>query len=325
VTSPSRGHWAGVEYHGRLLADLHRMDAYERAIRALVRPGDVVLDLGAGTGVLAMLAARRGAARVHAVESTPVAALARELVRDNGLEAQVRVHEADVVTLAPLEPVDLIVSDFLGRFLVDDEMLDAVAASRAWLRPGGRFCPGAVELILAPAGNFLLDTVDAFRFPIYGLDFSAGLARALRRPYGGDLLPASLLAAPQRFARYEPAREASPALSARLDFALSGTGELRALAGWFRAELAPGVTLCTEPGIQSHWGQMLFPLPPAAVQPGDRLSVSMAFEPLEAAEASEPLWRWSGRLERAGATVVAFDLADDTRFVSAGTAERGPP
>src|SRR5438552_5763121 len=100
------------------------MEAFERAIRRLVQPGDVVLDLGCGTGILAMLAARRGA-RVHAVESTRVAALALELAAQNGLADRITVHRADAVTLPPVEPVDLVVSDFLGGFLVDDNMLPA--------------------------------------------------------------------------------------------------------------------------------------------------------------------------------------------------------
>ncbi len=81
------------------------MDAYQRALRALVRPGDVVLDLGAGTGILSMLAARLGAARVHAVEAMPIARLASALVEQNGLGRQISVHQVDVTAMAPIEPV----------------------------------------------------------------------------------------------------------------------------------------------------------------------------------------------------------------------------
>jgi predicted RNA methylase len=127
------GHDASLDYHRRMLVDVVRMDAYDRAIRKLVRPGDVVLDVGAGTGILAMLAARAGAARVHAVESMPVAEIARELVASNGLGERVIVHRADLVTMDPVERVDLVVSDFLGPFLTDDAMLPAVAAAGRWL------------------------------------------------------------------------------------------------------------------------------------------------------------------------------------------------
>src|SRR5262245_56005551 len=114
------GQLAPLSYHARMLADLHRMDAYERAIRRLVRPGDVVLDVGCGTGILAMLAARRGA-RVHAVEAQPVAHVAQKLVTHNRLD--VHVYHADICEMEPVEPVDLVVSDYLGVFLVDDQML----------------------------------------------------------------------------------------------------------------------------------------------------------------------------------------------------------
>src|SRR5438128_170589 len=116
------GHFGPLSYHARLVGDPHRVDAYDRAIRRLVRPGDVVLDLGAGTGLLSMLAARRGA-RVHAIESTAVVDLAEELIARNGLRDRITLHRADARSLEPVEPVDLVISDFLGSFLVDDNML----------------------------------------------------------------------------------------------------------------------------------------------------------------------------------------------------------
>src|SRR5687767_7106476 len=73
-------------YHRSMLADAPRNDFYARAIRETVRPGDVVLDIGTGSGLLAMLAAQAGAARVVACEANPaLAATAREIVKRNGL------------------------------------------------------------------------------------------------------------------------------------------------------------------------------------------------------------------------------------------------
>jgi SAM-dependent methyltransferase len=296
-----RGHQAPLDYHRRLLEDPHRVEAFERALRARVRPGDVVLDAGAGTGILAMLAARLGAARVHAVESMPVARLARDLVRDNRLEDVVIVHEADLVTLPPIEPVDLVVGDFLGAFLVDDAMLDAVDAAARWLRPGGGFIPDRVRLRLAPAGGFGFPAIDFASGSIHGVSLRALKAHVFGN-YRADLRPELLLAPAALFAEYRPAE---PCLFDRqLGFTIERGGRLRGLAGWFEADLAPSVTLSTAPGIETHWGQSLFAVPTLAVEPGDVVSAHLRL-------AAGPEWEWWVSVRRGDR--VLLEAACDSR------------
>ena len=272
-------------------------------MRALVRPGMVVLDAGAGTGVLAMLAARRGA-RVHAVESMPVAELARELCSANGLADRITIHRADLCALAPVEPVDLVIGDWLGCFLVDDRMLPAVAAAGRWLRPGGRFAPARVGLQLAPVGNLTISSLDVFASPFYGLDLSAAVAWGTRSCYLASLGPDTLLAAPVAYHDFVPPGPPSP-FDRTLRFILGRAGCLRALAGWFVADLAPGVTLSTAPGIDTHWGQHLFTLPEVAVAAGDSVTVRLWLDE------AEDLWRWQGEVVRRGHPALAFDLCSD--------------
>jgi SAM-dependent methyltransferase len=276
------GHKAPLSYHARLLGDLHRMDAYERAIRRLVRPGDVVLDVGCGTGILAMLAARRGA-RVHAVESMRVAHLARTLVAHNRLDIQ--VHHADVRTLDPIEPVDLVISDFLGCFLVDDQMLPAIAAAGRWLKPSGRFCPSEVRLMVAPAGDFALQN-DVFDEPFYGVDLSPAMPEGLRECARANLAPSVMMAEPLRYHTYTTPTETS--FDQTLQFTFSRAGRLRALAGWFEAQLAEEVTLTTAPGHETHWMQHLFPLPPTEIAAGDALEIRLWL--------ADQAWHWSGAI-----------------------------
>ncbi|HVV86697.1 MAG TPA: methyltransferase domain-containing protein [Kofleriaceae bacterium] len=300
------GHDAPLSYHGRLLLDPHRMDAYERAIRALVRPGDVVLDAGTGSGVLAMLAARRGA-RVHAVESMPIAGLARALVEHNGLADRVTVQQADLLGLAPVEPVDLIVSEFLGAFLVDDRMLPAIAAAGRWLRPGGRWCPSRVRLWLAPADVGVRE-VEVWQAPFYGVDLSPALAPALAEAHRLDVGPGVLLAEGAPFHDFVPPGPLGRCAHA-LAFTAARDGRLRGFVGWFEAELAPGVTLSTAPGVQTHWGQYLFPVAAVDVAAGDRLEVELALDDGDAL-----VWRWSGAVRRGGEVRATFALADDGRW-----------
>jgi SAM-dependent methyltransferase len=275
------GHKAPLSYHARMLADLHRMDCYDRAIRTLVRPGDVVLDLGCGTGILAMLAARRGA-RVHAVESMRVAHLAQHLVAHNRLD--VHVHHADVRKMDPVEPVDLVIGDFMGCFLVDDGMLPAVEAAGRWLKPGGRFCPSEVRLEVAPVGDINLQVVDLWQEPFYGLDLTPAEAEGLRVAMPSNLAESALMAPAQRFHTFVPPGP-SPIFDTRLRFKLVRAGRLRALAGWFEAPLAEGVLLTNAPGRETHWGQQVFPLPACDVAAGDELEIRLWLD---------GEWHWSG-------------------------------
>lgn len=267
-----------------MLGDLARMNAYDRAIRRLVDPGDTVLDLGCGTGVLAMLCARRGA-RVHGVESADVAALARGLVAHNGLAERVVIHQADARRLGPAASVDLVVSDFMGRFVFDDLMAEAVRSSKAWMKPDAVFCPRQVSLVLAPVCDLPVPMVDGFGPDLLGIDLAPCRDVAHHAVYPAQL-GADALAGPE----VEVATLVPPDLPDTLDTSvtlrLERGGVLRAVAGWFVAQLADEVSLSTAPGIETHWGQLLFPIPPRVAQPGETLRIRVCFD--------GAAWRWSG-------------------------------
>ncbi|TNE86946.1 MAG: methyltransferase domain-containing protein [Deltaproteobacteria bacterium] len=281
-----RGHHTDLDYHRRMLDDLERVAVYDEAIRRLVRPGDVVLDLGAGTGILSMLAARRGA-RVHAVESAGVAHLAARLIAANGLSDRITLHHADAVTLDPIEPVDWVIGEFMGRFVIDDEMLDAVAAAGRWLKPAGRFAPHRITMRLAPGGQFRMRMVDRWHQQLLGLDLSAALPLSLNTCYATALPPSALFAEPQTYAVIEP--PARPArFDTRLAWKLTRPGSLRAMVGFWTADLCEGVQLSTAPGSVTHWGQYLFPTPPMDLAVGDRLSFRLWLDE------SRLVWCWEG-------------------------------
>ena len=73
------------------------------------------------------------------------------------------------------------------------------------------------------------------------------------------------------------------------------------------AELAPGVRLSTEPGVETHWGQYLFTIPAIDVCAGDVLALRLALGD----EGGDATWRWSGSVTRDGATLATFSLDEE--------------
>jgi len=136
--APARG-WADPIEHARMLHDDRRTRDFIAALTAAVRPGDVVLDIGTGSGVLAVALARTGAKRVYAVEASDIAAVAARVFEANGV--------ADRATLVPgwsrqielPERADLLVAEIIGNEPLEEEILETTLDARGrLLKPGAR-------------------------------------------------------------------------------------------------------------------------------------------------------------------------------------------
>jgi protein arginine N-methyltransferase 1 len=311
------GHHAPIDYHRALIDDSVRLSAWDRAIRALVRPGMRVLDAGAGTGVLGMLAAKRGA-HVIAVESADVAELAGRLIRSNGLEDRIELRHGDIAALAP-EPVDLVLADCIGRFLPDRALADLVTAAASWLVPDGRFVPRRVFLRVAPVADVRMPEIDAFRTPLLGLDLRDALPLTLDTAYRTQLPPQGLLADPVEVLAFDLPAVPDP-LDIRARFAIDRSAVLRGFAGWFVAQLAEGVVLDTGPGTVTFWGQTVWPAPPTRVEPGDAVALRLEGRP----EVDEVWFRWEGELERDGNTLATWSGTSRPRLPEASAASEVP-
>ena len=167
--------YAEFEVHRTMIRDRVRTEAFGRAIDSVIRPGDVVLDFGAGSGILSVLAARAGASRVYAIEQTTMAVLAQELAVTNGVDEIIRVIQGNVLDIEPPERVDVIVSEWLGGFGIDEGMLPPLIVARdRWLKPTGAMIPNAVTAWAALVHNrYLEDMVGFLRDNPYGVDFDA--------------------------------------------------------------------------------------------------------------------------------------------------------
>ena len=114
------------------LLDGKRSRAFEAAIRNKVKPGDVVMDAGTGSGILALFAARTGAKRVYAVEVDPaVAMLAKRSFEANPEGKRVLLVYSDLKRLELDEPVDVLIMELLDTGLIGEEQVPALNALRS--------------------------------------------------------------------------------------------------------------------------------------------------------------------------------------------------
>ena len=263
--------YAEFEVHRTMIRDRVRTEAFQRAINSVVRPGDTVLDVGAGSGILSMFAARAGAARVYAVERTPIAALAEQLAAANDVADTVTVIHGDVTDIELPEPVDVIVSEWLGGFGIDEGMLAPVIAARdRWLKPGGVMIPHTVTAWTALVHDrYLADMIEFLREDPFGLKLEVLVEDTVNEIiYSGTfrhLAADDLRSEPRQLwttnADRIPLEQAQAPHQAETLLPVHNHGTANALALWFSAELAPGISLSVGPGDPpTHWGMTTAPL-----------------------------------------------------------------
>lgn len=263
--------YAEFEVHRTMIRDSVRTKAFRRAIHSVVRPGDIVLDVGAGSGILSVFAAQAGAARVYAVERTTIAVLAQQLAAANGVADSIEVIQGDLFDIDLPEQVDVIVSEWLGGFGIDEGMLEPVIAARdRWLKPGGTMIPSAVTAWTALVHDrYLHDMIEFLRHNPYGVDLGDLIDKTVneisysgtfRHLEAGDMRSG---ASPLWVTDAEtiPLEDAQAAQGAEILLPIHEHGTANALALWFSADLAPGVSLSVGPDDSpTHWGMTTAPL-----------------------------------------------------------------
>jgi predicted RNA methylase len=280
--------YATALVHRLLVRDSVRTSAFYRAVNAVVQPGDVVLDVGAGSGILSLFAARAGARRVYAVESEPIARLAARLAALNRLDGIVHVIEAPLESVSLPERIDVLMSEWLGTIGVDENLLALVLLARdRWLRSGARVMPRRVTAWMAPACLAMQPAIRFFRERPYGLDLTPLEEASVHEllSYRRRISPDDVIARPVQLwetdvATVPGARAALPS-RASVQFVMTRRTAVNSLVAWFSAQLSETVSLTNAPDSpDTHWGQLLLPLSrERIVQAGDVISAQLACIP----------------------------------------------
>ncbi len=293
--------FANLHEQERMLADGQRMAFYHEAIRRKIKPGDRVIDLGTGTGILAAFASRQGAARVYAVDHSSIIDHARELAAENGIE-NVDFEDVHSTELYLDEPVDVILHEQIGDWLFDEAMVPNVCDLRdRLLKPGGLILPSCFELFCEP-----MTLHDDRRVPyiweltdVHGFDFSS-MERS--RPDDAEyhnLVSCDLgvvkhfLGDPTPLLEVDLHTITESTLPPSISFVRKVTtpGLLDGLVVFMKAKVDGDLVLSSsplDPNRAPHWGFRILRLDQSHAAAGDELEVT-----LTVGDWADPdTWRW---------------------------------
>jgi protein arginine N-methyltransferase 1 len=279
-----------IRDYGFMIRDDVRTGAYAEALRRVVTPDAVVVDIGTGTGIFALLACRYGARRVYAIEPEGMIEMARAIAADNGYADRITFIEEVSSRVTLPERADVIVSD-LPAYSHIEVIVDA---RERFLAPGGRLLPQrdtlCAALVHAPEAH-VRRTVPWLENP-YNLDMRAA-GRLLenvveRRTFEAD----QLLSAPVRPTILDYTAIERPAVHAKCRLVADRAGTAHGAAVWFDVMVSDGVCFSNEPGAARRSAlnrSLYFPFAdPVAVVAGDELEFKVVGHSVN----GRFLWNW---------------------------------
>jgi protein arginine N-methyltransferase 1 len=294
--------------YAMMLADPVRMPAYIKALKSKIQPGMTVLDLGAGTGGLSLLACTLGAEKVIAVEPNPAIEVARLLASENNFSDRIEFHTTGLESIKTNFKADLIVADLRGRLpFFGNNLRLCKLAKDLFLKPSGLLIPNLdrIYLALASAPNLWLESVKPWSkqdLPFRTKQFEQSLANYFY-PINIDQKLLASEAALWCTLDYQNIDQ----LSFSNTLTLTAQSDLvHGFFAWFDCELTQEVSFSCGPGAKNKvYGSVFFPFESAVkTKSGEAIEIKLSANYIE----DDYIWRWqSSLIEKSGIKTALFD------------------
>ena len=251
-----------IRDHQKMIADKIRTEAYRKAIMETVKSGDIVLDLGTGLGILAFFACQAGARKVYAIEKSKIISVANQICWANGFQEKVTFIKDHSTEVKLPEKVDVIVTEILGTFALDENILPSLIDARdRFLKSNGILIPSEIELFLAAIESKAhYSIVEFWDSPLYGINFKPARAEMAKLPHAIRIKEAECLSDAVSLKRFDLRTTDEISIDETISFPIKRTGVLHGWGGWFEVELSPDISISTSPAVpETHWKNIFFP------------------------------------------------------------------
>ena len=297
--------------YGGMVIDERRTRPYVEALKRTVKPGDVVLDIGTGTGFFAFLAAQLGAARVYAIEPDDAIDVARLCAANNVDSDRIRWIQGMSTEIDLPERVDVVIGDLHGTLPFFKHNIESLKDARTrHLKPGGHLFPCRDVLYVAPASaDAEYDTVrKPWQQNDYGIDFSAArrwVTNSWWRVKGEAIEESGLLGAPATWGSIDYMSVDTSTLRGGAEWTVERAATMHGYYVWFDTDLGGGPGISNTPLLPSiAYGRAFFPLDSEVeVGPGDHVQVKLAVVAME----EDHLYNWD-------TVITAADGSRKARF-----------
>jgi protein arginine N-methyltransferase 1 len=282
--------YAHFSIHEEMLKDEVRTLGYKKAIvdNKHLFKDKVVLDVGCGTAILSMFAVKAGAKHVYAVDCSDIVHQAKQIVIDNGFQNKITVIQKKVEELELPCKVDIILSEWMGYFLLYESMLNTVIYARDhFLAPGGILLPDKAALYIAGVedAEYKQDKIE-FWNNVYGFNMSCIKKIAFREPLVDTVEGNSQVTSPHQFYTVDLNTVKVDDLSFKRPFTIKATRTdyMHAFVAWFDVEFSKchkPIILSTAPHLPyTHWKQTIFYIEDIlSITEGDTISGYLSCKP----------------------------------------------
>ena len=266
--------------HYHYLIDETRATAYHCAVSEIIKPGDVVVDLGAGTGIMGLLACEAGAKRVYSIDNGGIIEVARQAAIDNGFGDRVTFIKGMSTRVDLPEKVDVVIADQVGYFGFGAGILNFFSdAKKRFLKPDGKLIPSRIDLCIAPVQcQEVYDQIEFWQHSPAGFNFGKAHEFAVNNYYKTTFVADNIIGPPVTGISLDLYTATAASFKFETTLVIQRDGIMHGLGGWFLAQLSPSASMTNSPVAENpiQRSQLFFPLAnPIEVVEGDVINVTI--------------------------------------------------